>query len=62
MRICLAAAFILAATGCGILRSSEESSAVTEAALATMLVQEDELKQDFPVLERDGESGTLNAQ
>ena len=62
MRICLAAAFILAATGCGILTSSEESPPVTEAALATMVVQEDELKQDFPMLERDGESGTLSAQ
>ena len=62
MRICLAAAFILAATGCGILTSSDESPPVTEAALATMVVQEGELKQDFPVLERDGESGTLSAQ
>ena len=62
MRICLAAAFILAATGCGILTSSEESPSVTAAALATMVVQEDELKQDFPVLERGGESGTLSAQ
>jgi hypothetical protein len=62
VRICLAAAFILAATGCGILTPSEESPPVTEAALATMVVQEDELKQDFPVLERDAESGPLSAQ
>jgi hypothetical protein len=62
VRICLAAAFILAATGCGTLTSPEESPPVTEAALATMVVQEHELKQDFPVLERDGESGTLSAQ
>ena len=62
MRVCLAAAFLLAATGCGILTSSEKAPPVTEAALATMVVQEGALKEEFPVLERDGESGTLSAQ
>ena len=62
MRVCLAAAFLLAATGCGILTSSEDSPPVSEAALATMVVQDDELKEAFPALERDGESGSLTAQ
>ena len=62
MRVCLAAAFLLAATGCGIVTSSKDSSPVSEAALATMVVQEEELNQEFPALERDGESGTLTAQ
>lgn len=62
MRVCLAAALLLAATGCGILTSSETSPRVTEADLATMVVQEEELQQEFPSLRRDGESGTLTAQ
>jgi len=62
VRICLAAAIILAATGCGVLTSAEKSTPVTETALATMVVQEDELKREFPLLERDGESGALSAQ
>ena len=62
MRICLAAALLLAATGCGILTSSETSPPVTEADLATMVVQDDDLKKEFPALRRDGESGTLTAQ
>jgi hypothetical protein len=62
VRICLAAALLLAATGCGFLTSSKDSPPVTEADLATMVVPEDDLKQEFPALERDGESGTLTAQ
>jgi hypothetical protein len=62
VRICLAAALLVAATGCGFLTSSKDSPPVTEADLATMVVPEDDLKQEFPALERDGESGTLTAQ
>jgi hypothetical protein len=63
VRVCFVAALVLAATtGCGVLRSSEVSPPVTDAALATMVVQEDELKQEFPVLERDGELGSVTAQ
>ena len=53
MRVCLAILTVLAATGCGVLTSSKESEPVTEAALATMIVQEDALRQEFPVLVRD---------
>ena len=35
---------------------------MTEADLATMVVQDDDLKKEFPALRRDGESGTLTAQ
>jgi hypothetical protein len=62
VRVCLAAAFLLAASGCGILTSSETNPPVSEADLATMVVQEDDLKEQFPALQRDGESGTLSAQ
>jgi hypothetical protein len=47
VRVCFVAALVLAATtGCGVLRSSEVRPPVTDAALATMVVQEDELKQE----------------